>query len=269
MAKIPDAGDDVAKKLESRLRRLSHTTSEASRLYAQGQLTQRSLDAIAESSFIASYAAFELFLEDLFYSVLVGESGISGAGGVVPFATRTQAEGLIVSRGQYLKWLPYKNGIKENADRFLIHSSPFDRLTRSDTEMALLDEAQVLRNAVSHLSASATRKAEKYTSTMGPRRRTIAGYLESSAQGKTNYEVLVDNFRSVSKALVEPSESKARAFLSPERPYKNGDKPGIASYRCVTCQATHPVRSSGIALPKCSACNGKSGIKSSSWRRIW
>lgn len=261
-----DAAAKAASRLESRISRTKHTLTEASTLRARGQLTQRSLDAIAESSFASSYAAFEQFIEDIFFASLLGDTAVQGAVGIVKFADRAQAELIIIDRGKYLTWLPWDRGIQINAARYLVDGLPFSRIERHDDERALLEESRLLRNAIAHASSSAMKSVHRFTSSMPVRRRTVAGYLQASSQGATRADVLMNNFRAVASALTRPTTVEAKKFLSPERPYSTGDTPGQGLFLCLRCRMRHVVRGTRSALPGCSQCNGN---RKAAWQRQW
>lgn len=258
--------DKVAKALESRLLNFRYTLTEATELRSRGLMTQRSLDAISESTFSSSYAAFEQFLEDSFFATLLGKTSVVGAAGVVDYGTRARAELLIVEPGRFLRWLPWDLGMMANADRFLEDGLPFSRLVRHDQEKRLLDESRHLRNAVAHASTSAKKKASTYTAMMPVRRRTVAGYLQSPIQGTTRHGLLVDNFRAIARAIAEPTTARAKAFLSPENPYLQGDIPSRGRYECESCHLQISLTLASSPLPACPTCS--SGGKSK-WRRIW
>lgn len=253
-------------ELERQLKRLAQTVAEAEKLYANRKLTQRSMDAIVEFSFAASYASFERFLEDHFYAVLLGASSIPKAAPLVQFQSRAQFEQIVIAGRQYLKWLPFKEGVMSTAGRFLSGGVPFDRLIWSTAEQALLENARVLRNAISHRTESANVKTIPLIESLPARRRTIAGYLLTSAQGRTHFKMLTTNFHAVARALVEPDPKSARQYLSPEAPHDAGKKAGAGTFRCTNCGHKHQTGRKAVALPGCVACKRKKRTK---WERVW
>jgi len=266
---MADLAAAAANNLERRLKTLRFTLAEAARLRRRGLLTQRSLDTISTSTFNDSYAAFELFLEDVFFSSLLGQTSVFGAAGLATFASRAQAEQILIEPGRFLRWLPWDIGVKVSAERMLVDGLPFSRLERHDAEKELLEEARVLRNAIAHAGVSATSKASKYTRAMPAGRRHIAGYLQQQIQGQTRQEILVDNFRSIGRSLIEPTAVAAQAYLSPERPYESGSQPGLGTFRCTRCQNRQVVRAKAGKLPFCLACRASGIRQKSQWRRVW
>lgn len=266
---MSDSAEDVRSTLDRRLTRLDHTVAEAAQLRRRGVLTRRSANVVLESSFSSAYAAFESFLEDLFFSVVTGHSDIQGAAGVVTFSNRALAERVLVASGDYLKWLPWSDGAKKVASRYLVDGVPFDRLSRAQEERSALEEARLLRNAVAHTSGRAIKDVRTLIEQMPPRERTVAGYLASTDQGVTQYAAHMSNFRAVSSALVESTEAQAAGHLLPPAPYGKGDAAPAGTYVCATCRFRHRSRRKSSVLPECSQCRARSGRQVIKWQRVW
>jgi hypothetical protein len=263
------AGEQALKRLEARLQRLRETQNEAERLHRRAQLTQRSLHAIVESTFASSYAAFEQFLEDLFFAALLGDTPNPSVAGRVGFASREDAESIVPEPGKFMRWLPWAEGIRTHSQRFLVEAAPFSRLDRHTQEHELLEEARRLRNAVAHASANATEKVKPFVDSMPPRKRTVANYLLSSSQGASRHAVLTDNFRSIARCLLAADDRSAQQFVSPERPYSTNEQVPVGTFRCVTCNSKWSSTKRIRKAPVCPSCQVTRNAQKSNWVRSW
>ena len=260
---------DIFRAFERRAVRLESLTGEGMRLRGQGRVTVGSLDALFESALLNLYTAFELFVEDLFYSVLLGDSGIPSASGVVTFSDRAQAEAVLLGGRDFLRWLPLDTGAIPRAHLVLEQGHPFDRLERHPQESATLDEMRLLRNAIAHDSGSARAKVAALTAGLRPRRRHPAGLLQDVQQGVTQHSNYSTVVRLVAAALAEPDDVRARNSLSPEKPYSSGAAPGPGRYECTRCRRRTTIRSKRQELFKCSACQRAHVKGQKEWRRIY
>ncbi|WP_143055106.1 zinc ribbon domain-containing protein [Nocardioides luteus] len=249
--------EDCRKSLDNRAVRLERLVKEGEALHAKGQLTLRNLDALRESALLDLYTSFELFLEDLFFAVLLGSSGISDSGGVVNFSDREQAEEILTGGNQYLIWLPFdKNGkgVLPLAKRLLKDGRPFTRIERHKDELDTLEELRIVRNAIAHRSSSARAALEPFVTHLRQRRRTAAGLLEQVRQGQSQYESYSATVRQIGVALASAEDALARKFLSPERPYAPKANAPTGRYRCTRCAKRHQIRAKTAALPACPVC---------------
>lgn len=253
--------------LERRARRLENLSLEGLKLRAQGRLTVGSLDALFESSLLNLYTAFELFVEDLFYSALLDQSGLPNTTGLVTFTDRSQAEMVLLGGRDYLKWLPYGDGVRNLAARLLYQGRPFHRLDRHTYELDMLEEIRRVRNAIAHESASAQGKIGTLTAGLRPRRRHPAGLLQSVQQGSTSLSIYTRSVLQIARALANSDETAAQNGLSPERPYDRSGYAPRGLYECTTCRKRHRITRATAALPSCSAC--ASSHARGGWQRIY
>lgn len=269
MAKLATARD-LAGRFDRRARGLERLGDEAERLRGTARISLGSADRIYESAFLNLATAFELFIEDLFFSTLLGHSGIEDAAGAVHFRDRAQAEVILRNGRPYIDWLPFDRNVRKLGDRVLVNS-PFGRLDRHARERKILKEMTVIRHAIAHESGSARANFAPMAAGLRARRRTPAGLLQESRQGvrvQVEYSV---GLRAVASALAATTLADAKQLLSPEEPYRFGEKPGKGTYECVACAARRTLASNQESLPRCSRCGAQAGVPSSktSWRRTY
>jgi hypothetical protein len=219
------------------------------------RINQQTRDAIYTSSFLAAHTAFESFLEDLFYSAVVGRSGIADCVPFTTFDNRENAERVFMGGKSFIDWLPFEQHSHKIAKRAFLQALPFGRLDRHLAEKKTLENMGILRNAIAHQSTFATRRASELTSSMNPRRRHVAGYLQDQVQGDTRYSLFTISMRAIAQALSARDTFTAKQFLSPEQGYNNGTSPGLGKFECTTCGRTTRVRSIKAPLPRCTNCS--------------
>lgn len=242
--------------------------TEASRLHGRGQMTLGSADSIYESALLNLVTAFEVFLEELFYSVLLNASQMPDAGGAVTFRDRVHAEEVLLGGRQYLDWMPFDLHTIPRGKRLLIES-PFSRLERHPDERAFLRELIVVRNAIAHESGTARTKFQSLTTGLRPRRRTPAGLLQDVRQGSSVLSDYSTQLRVIVKALAAPTARDSKRLLSPENPYEQGAAAGKGRFQCVTCGAVTVMSANRSTLPACAVCTpiAVSRIRKTRWRR--
>ncbi|MBF6319015.1 hypothetical protein IU453_19865 [Nocardia cyriacigeorgica] len=227
-----------------------------------------STDALYTSALLSLHLRFELFLEDLFYSCITGQSEISDCVPEVTFSSRDQAKNLLFGNIDYVTWMPYR-GVEEIAKRTFSNGVPFSRLQRQVDEKKFLGELTAVRNAIAHQSASSLKKIEGLTSSMRPRRRNAAGYLQHTTQGDTQFSRSCSSVLVIASALTQPDIVAAKRVLSPESAYGKNDPAVKGKYQCVICTATilHRVKYGKIGA--CSKCARIGGSKKGSWQRVY
>lgn len=247
------SAQDLFARFDRRAKRLENLGLEASRLHRKARVTQGNVDAIYESALLNMVTAFELFLEDLFYSVLLGTSQIAGSGGGVTFKDRAQAEAILLSGSSYLSWLPFDKHVVPRGDRLLVES-PFSRLKRQKIETDQLENVRVIRNAIAHESGTAKSSFSPLAANLRPGRRTPAALLQDLQQGDTRHVIYSTQLRVIARALAAPSLKDAKQLLTPETPYDRGTKPPRGVYACKTCTATMTISARKPALTRCPVC---------------
>jgi hypothetical protein len=212
------------------------------------------------------HSHFEIFLEDLFYSVVTDRSGISECLPHVVFQDREQANLILFNSRNYVDWMPYKEGIRKISRLAFKSGSPFERLERQQYENEVLAQFTDLRNAIAHQSRYSLRKIERLTSTMRPRRRNPAGFLQSRSSGVSNFSAYATDIRVIAAALASSDISSAKQRLSPEEPYKASAQPGRGIYECARCGTTRTMRSSTSQIGLCKVCRRRN-LPQLGWRR--
>lgn len=243
----------------------THSFNEARRLFDRGGLTRRIRRVVVEASFLGAYSSFEAFIEELLYSVLLGNSGLPDAVELVQFRDRQTAERVLTMNVQFLRLLPWKEGIARTSDRLMDGRGPFGRMDRSVTEVKLLEEARRLRNAVAHRSESAKANAGDLLRDMPPRRRTVADFLSVTSSGRSVFELHMDNFRAVGACLTAPTVAAGHGLLLDERPYTDREVVPRGTYKCEIGSHKRVVRRVSEELGTCSEC----GRGRSLWLRVW
>lgn len=260
---------EILRRFDRRARRLENLGQEGLKLRGQGRITAGSLDAIFESAVLNLYTAFELLVEDLFFSVLLGDSGLQDAGGAVLFASRQQAESVLLGDKNYLSWLPFDKGVLPLAERLLVDGRPFVRLNRHDPELTSLEEIHRVRNAIAHQSASSQKKISGLTVGLRPGRRHVAGLLQHVQQGSTIQVTYSRTVRQVAMALADADDLTARNRLSAERPYQANSVAPAGRYQCTVCRARLRITKASDKLPPCPTCKAGHARGPRDWQRIY
>jgi hypothetical protein len=104
----------------------------------------------------------------------------------------------------YLDWLPFQEHTIQRAKRFLHEGEPFSLL--DDNEKGILKKYHLLRNAVTHKSASAKAKFEAVIGNpaLTPREKTPKGYLRVLTYGPgglTQYQIAVIELQAIATKL--------------------------------------------------------------------
>ncbi|MHA6742587.1 hypothetical protein [Rhodococcus erythropolis] len=258
----------IFKAFDAKARRFESIATSTSKPALRKTINLQTRDALFTSSFLSVHTAFESFLEDLFYSAVLGDSGITDCVPFTKFESRENAERVFMGGKAYLDWLPYDRHSQKISKLAFADGIPFSRLDRQPVEKKLLDDMSVLRNAIAHQSTQALTRASGLTSNMRPRRRHVAGYLQDKVQGDTRYSLLTTSMRSIALALSAHDTYTARRYLNPERAWAINSSPGIGKYECTICRKTNRLRSKKAELPRCSDCR-TAGRSQKEWRKIY
>ena len=257
---------EILSRFDRRVKRAENLTSEGQKLYRKAELKLSTLDSLFHAAFLSMHAHFEIFLEDLFYSAVTGNSGIPECTPTVTFENRDQASKILFNNQDYVDWMPYPRGVLKISKLAFGAENPFDRLRRQERENQVLVEFSLLRNAIAHESRHSIRKIEYLTSTMKPRRKNIAGYLQHMTSGNSQFSAYATDIRIIATALAAPSMSAAKSRLSLEMPHAKGEKPGPGQFECATCGISRTLRSASQQIGKCKVCNNRN-VRQIGWRR--
>lgn len=220
--------------------------------FASRSIRQTDLDHIYESTFLSAVTAWETFARSLFYSCLMGESGISTKPLVV-FDNRPLAERVLLEAAgaRFLSWIKLDD-LQKRADLLLAGGRPFSRLKFRPQDKQVLDQVRRVRNAIAHKGESARDEFKKISpSGLPPSRRHPAGYLQVMNGNITTHEVYCLAMKRIAAALTASNDHKAEAFLAPEGDYENNQKPGLGTFVCSRCGVPVRIRSKNARLPLC------------------
>jgi hypothetical protein len=232
--------------------RLLSVRVSADNAFALGALRRSDIDHIYESTFLDLVSYFEVYLEDLFFSCVLGRSALNDVQPLLTFSARTQAEA--VTRGTdrvFSSWSKMKD-VMPRAESFLKDGRPFSRLRGRDRDLDVLSSGLRIRNAIAHRSSSAREQFSRLQLVgLAPSRRTPAGYLQQLVGTTSRHETLVNAYGRIANALAAPKLGAAERFLQQESPYDSGQKAPIGEYVCLVCGLT--IRG-GRSLPRCAGC---------------
>jgi len=124
------------------------------------QISQKRRHAITELAFLTSFLAWEIFLEHSFILYLMGKGAPRGPAPVrYAFPPSLSAAIDWVAEGkEYAQWTSPPH-VRGRAERFFRNGRPFAVALRSNQNV--LEEAQIIRNAIAHKSANAQKKVER------------------------------------------------------------------------------------------------------------
>jgi hypothetical protein len=155
-------------------------------LVVSGNLSRRAAEQVYESLFLSSFTAFEVFIDELFLTLLVKQKDASRTGAIPRVTVRSFAVGreLIMGAGRnYVDWLPYDRTV-ERANLFFRGGRPFTNVSPGDRE--LVNKAQIIRNAIAHRSRYSEKRFERDiigTTAVPLREYKPAAYLRGLVSG--------------------------------------------------------------------------------------
>lgn len=211
--------------------------ADARAAFDAGTVAPSTFHSVIELTALQIHSRFETFLEELFLSCLVGESGIEIERTVEP-VSRTNAYSLLGGDGrdgEYFTWLPLDRTMSRAVLMFRF-GRPFSRLIYRPAVTSALKELVVVRNAVAHPSQVAQRKLVELALQNGYVVARPADFLLAVRDGRPEIENFISMMRAVAVALAEPAETDVTGILGPERKFVSGEKsvpPG--SYVCDNC----------------------------------
>lgn len=193
---MPKPSSTLADKLANRLRAVEYSRARIEALTARDLLPKRAALHMYEGLFLSSHVAFEAFLEELFFGLLVDGKGVVSARSevgprIIVRSFNTARELLFPSRRPFVDWIPYDNTL-ELASKYFRGGRPFSEL--SDSQKQHLKRCHAIRNVVAHESIDSKRKFEKRVlgaTPLSPQERTPAGYLRGlyrTTPDQTRYE---------------------------------------------------------------------------------
>ena len=163
---------------------------DAQSAFSKGQSAPTTYESTAELCVLQLHSQFETFVEELFLSCLLGESGIEVDRLISP-AGRDHAYSLLV-RGQgretdYLTWLPFQITL-ERAEKLFAFGRPLARITCRPPVLDGLRELMIVRNSVAHPSQLAFRRLKKLAESRSYTISRSSDFLLAVRHGRTELE---------------------------------------------------------------------------------
>jgi hypothetical protein len=140
-------------------------------------------DSMTEIAFLRAFLAWEMFVEHSFILYLSGQKPPRGRAPrryAFPPNQETASRWVIPERRPYAEWTDPQD-VLGRSERFFHHGRPFAPVLRSNVTM--LQEAKVIRNAIAHMSQGARQKFENLVRqklTTLPPKTTVGGFLSTT-----------------------------------------------------------------------------------------
>lgn len=188
----------LADELGKRYRAIERSRIKIEELYKNGHAGKIMVLQVYEGLYLNAHVAFESFLEDLFFGLLVRDYGVKSSRldikPRVEVRTHKIAREVILDKRPYVDWLPYQDNTLRLAEIYFKDGRPFSELTVNQKQT--LTKCHTARNAVAHSSKHSTRRFEHVvlgSLPLMPRERTPAGYLRSLFRTNPN-QTRLENF---------------------------------------------------------------------------
>lgn len=205
-----------AKTLSSSLGDLSDVISDARSAYTNGHVAPSTFHSVVELSALQVHSLVEAYLEELFLSCLMGESGIEVDRLVAPVSRANALSLLSGATGrdvEYLTWLPLDQTLGRAA-RVFRFGRPFSRLAYRPAVTTSVRELITVRNAVAHPSQIAHRKLVDLGVSKGYAVSRPADFLLAVRDGCPEIDNFVAMMIAVGTALAEPAEGGVEVVLA-------------------------------------------------------
>lgn len=175
-------------------------------LYRNHAIVLRDLHSVYEALFLRSVTSFEVFLEELFITILTNRATYQrGRVSVRMTATSRQALMDILLQGdKYMAWLPFGH-TEQRAKVFLKNGKPFSELMDGDKSM--IKSITTIRNAIAHKSPHAINEFKRTvvgSQRLLPAERVPAGFLRSpvrSGPTRNRFEVYAGELARIARVL--------------------------------------------------------------------
>jgi hypothetical protein len=188
------------------LQTIDFTRRRMEELYNNDRIALRDLQSVYEALFLRAVTGFEVFLEELFISILQRRTKYNGSRVSVHIkASSDQVLMDILLQGdKYMNWLPFDR-TENRARLYLRDGRPFSELTNGDKSM--IKTITVIRHAIAHKGRHAM--AEFNRTVIGSQvllrgERTPAGFLRSQVRTSpvhNRFQVYVAELARVARAL--------------------------------------------------------------------
>jgi hypothetical protein len=175
-------------------------------LYHGNRIVLRDLHSVYEALFLRAVTSFEVFLEDLFISIVRHRAAYNRTRVSVRMtAISTQAlMGILLQGEKYMAWLPFGH-TEERAKIYLKDGRPFTELT--DGDKSVIRTITTIRNAIAHGSTYASNEFKRTvigSRTLLPVERKPAGFLRSTVRTgptRNQFEVYVGELARIATNL--------------------------------------------------------------------
>lgn len=173
----------IATEVASRARGLDLFLRRIERLHAERRLPAQDVERAYAGALLEFHAYTERAVERLFVGLLRGrlKSAKPSVRPLVTVQSDATAYAIVSGDRSYVDWLPYRRFTTRRAEAFFASGRPFTDLDKSD--VAVLEESAVVRNAIAHQSSSALRQfREKLVQgkALPPNQQRPAGYLRGT-----------------------------------------------------------------------------------------
>jgi hypothetical protein len=178
------------------LKDLDYTRTRMEKLYLDHRIALRDLHSVYEALFLRAVTSFEVFLEELFISILERKTRYKKQR--VSLRMRvTSNEALmeiLLQGGKYLDWLPFDRTVNR-AKLYLDDGKPFSELT--DGDKSFIKTVTTIRHAIAHRGPHAINEFHRTvigSQMLLPVEKRPAGYLRSQVRAgptKNRFEVYV------------------------------------------------------------------------------
>lgn len=190
-------------RFRGRIKTIESLRSKQIKLKNKGLITQRDLDRLYEASFLMVFNAFEYFVEEQFFCLLMGKQYCNRrVRPLIQVNSLKTARQVVFDGKSYKKFLPLNN-LKDISSIYFYKGYPFVDFSLTDSQNVMI--CKNTRNLIAHGSQSAKKtfitKVVASTS-VGNSVSTAAAFLQHRHSGTQNfYESLTSRLIDISNKL--------------------------------------------------------------------
>lgn len=175
-------------------------------LFTERKINKTDLESVYEALFLRAVTGFEVFLEELFISVLRGRTKYSASRVQLRMEAKSRDAlmDILLQGSHYMNWLPYFH-TEKRAKLYLKDGRPFSEL--DDGDRSLIRTVTTIRNAIAHKSPYAIGEFERTvigSMALLPSEKCPAGFLRTritSGPGQSRFEVYIGELGRISALL--------------------------------------------------------------------
>lgn len=148
---------DLLKALQRQYVRAEKTAQRVDALLSSRKLTEYDADQIYSGIFLSAFVTYERFIEEIFIGYLLGKVSPhkSKLKTLLVIPNREVAITILSGDRNYVDWLPFSR-TRDRAATYFVGPTPF--ATIGSTELQMMDELSIIRNALAHKSEHAHKK---------------------------------------------------------------------------------------------------------------